>query len=191
MAKRAPIKTTIREAKEYWMQYIDECDLSVDWSEAESHCWRCGCERHLERCHIIPDSLGGKDEPANIVLLCKRCHKEGPNVSDPEIMWDWIKAYNVSLYNTFWVIQGMKEYEFIYKRSVQDELAYILEEAGYDEVHGSMEEVIKEVVRSTYQKASMHFGQPYFNTATMAGVYRMMLKELAEQYGVRFPEKKY
>ena len=191
MAKRAPIKTTIREAKEYWMQYIDECDLSVDWSEAESHCWRCGCERHLERCHIIPDSLGGKDEPANIVLLCKRCHKEGPNVSDPEIMWDWIKAYNVSLYNTFWVIQGMKEYEFIYKRSVQDELAYILEEAGYDEVHGGMEEVIKEVVRSTYQKASMHFGQPYFNTATMAGVYRMMLKELAEQYGVRFPEKKY
>ncbi|MBQ7795470.1 MAG: HNH endonuclease [Lachnospiraceae bacterium] len=191
MAKRAPIKTTIREAKEYWMQYIDECDLSVDWSEAESHCWRCGCERHLERCHIIPDSLGGKDEPANIVLLCKRCHKEGPNVSDPEIMWDWIKAYNVSLYNTFWVIQGMKEYEFIYKRSVQDELAYILEEAGYDEVHGGMEEVIKEVVRSAYQKASMHFGQPYFNTATMAGAYRMMLKELAEQYGVRFPEKKY
>ena len=26
-------------------------------------------------------------------MLCKRCHADGPNVTDPEIMWDWIKAY--------------------------------------------------------------------------------------------------
>ena len=31
-----------------------------------------GCERNLQRCHIIPDSLGGKDEPANIVLVTPR-----------------------------------------------------------------------------------------------------------------------
>ena len=120
MGKRSSIKTTIHEAAGYWVKYVDECDLSVDWSEAETHCWRCGCRKNLERCHIVSDALGGQDEPANIVLLCKRCHAEGPNVSDPEIMWDWIKAYKVPLYETFWSIRGMKEYEFIYKKELSE-----------------------------------------------------------------------
>lgn len=100
--------------------------MSVDWSEGETHCWRCGCKKKLQRCHIIPDSLGGKDEPSNIVLLCKRCHADGPNVLDSEIMWDWIKAYNVNFYGEFWSIQGMKEYEFIYKKSPVEEMSTFL-----------------------------------------------------------------
>lgn len=86
MSKREPIKTPLSEIIAYWAKHVDECGLSVDWAEAERHCWRCGYERNLQRCHIIPDSLGGKDEPSNLVLLCKRCHAEGPNVTDPEIM---------------------------------------------------------------------------------------------------------
>ena len=92
MSERTSIKTTISQAVDYWSKRIDECGLSVDWSEAHTHCWRCGCEKNLERCHIIPDSFGGEDAPHNIVLLCKRCHVDGPNVTDPEIMWDWIRA---------------------------------------------------------------------------------------------------
>lgn len=71
MSKRKPIKTPPSEIVDYWAKRVDECELSVDWAEAESHCWRCGCKRTLERCHIIPDSMGGKDEPSNLVLLCK------------------------------------------------------------------------------------------------------------------------
>ena len=89
------IKTTIAEAVDYWSRHQSECSLSVDWAEAHERCWRCGCERDIERCHIVPDALGGPDAPENIVLLCKRCHAEGPNVKDPEIMWDWLKAYAV------------------------------------------------------------------------------------------------
>ena len=66
--KREPIKTTIQEAIDYWSEFVHESDISVDWSESDTHCWRCGCEKHLQRCHIIPDSLGGKDCPENIVL---------------------------------------------------------------------------------------------------------------------------
>lgn len=89
------IKTTIAEAVDYWSRHQSECGLSVDWAEAHERCWRCGCERDIERCHIVPDALGGPDAPENIVLLCKRCHAEWPNVKDPEIMWDWLKAYAV------------------------------------------------------------------------------------------------
>ena len=188
MSKRKSIKTTISQAVDYWAKRIDECGLSVDWSEAHTHCWRCGCEKHLERCHIIPDSLGGEDAPHNIVLLCKRCHMEGPNVTDPQIMWDWIRAYGVPFYETFWSIVGMKEYQFIYKKGFMQELSDIISSANLimnDEVQKKVNEIICEVIEG----AGVHFGQPYFNAATIAGIYRMALKRIAEEYGVGFPMK--
>ena len=184
MKERENIKTTIHEAVSYWRRYISESDLSVDWIEADTHCWRCGCKKGLQRCHIVPDALGGKDEPANIVLLCGRCHADGPNVDDPEIMWDWIKAYKVSFYETFWDIQGMKEYEFIYGQSVLEEIRYILKEADLINEIDAIQETINQEIAVVVKNASVHFGQPYFNTATMAGMYRMMLKNMANKYNV-------
>ena len=187
ISKRNPIKTTKKEAAQYWSRKIDECELSVDWSEAVTHCWRCGCKKNLQRCHIIPDTLGGKDEPSNIVLLCSRCHSEGPNVNDPEIMWDWIKAYGVAFYETFWKTMGMKEYKFIYHKSFSSEINDILVTAGISKDDNQVNEIIKKNIVSINKKASIHFGQPYFNSATMAGLYRMMLKDLAKSLNIDFP----
>jgi len=159
------------------MVRIDECVLSVDWSEADSHCWRCGCEKNLERCHIIPDSLGGLDSPNNLVLLCKRCHAENPNVSDPEIMWDWIKAYKVPYYEEFWKIRGMQEYKFIYKKSIVQELL----DLGFTKKE--IEYEAKEIYEELLNETSYHFGQPYLNSVTMAGLLRMMIKKLAYKHG--------
>ena len=91
---------------------------------AEKRCWRCGKETELQRCHLIPDSLGGKDEASNIVLLCDKCHKEGPNVADPEIMWDWIKAYAQPNQFMFLFYQISRECEFIY-RNLSIELRHV------------------------------------------------------------------
>lgn len=93
MSERAAIRTSKKECVECWSKRIKETEVGTDWDLAEKRCWRCGKETELQRCHLIPDSLGGKDEASNIVLLCDKCHKEGLNVADPEIMWDWIKAY--------------------------------------------------------------------------------------------------
>ena len=114
MTKRTAIKTTIPEIVDYWFSRVYEGDLSVDASEAHERCRRYGYQTKLECCHIIPHSRGGADEPSNLVLLCKKCHLENPNVSDPEIMWDWLKADRTSLYNTFGIIQGFEEYKKIY-----------------------------------------------------------------------------
>lgn len=129
---------------------------------------------------------GGEDAPSNIVLLCKRCHVDGPNVTDPEIMWDWIRSYGVPFYDTFWGVIGRKEYKFIYKKSVVQELEGILASAGlkYD---AAVENKIKEILDEVIDGAGIHFGHPYFNAATMAGINRMMLKRLASFYGVTFP----
>lgn len=189
MAKREKIKTTIQEAIDYWQSLIYEGDLSVDWEEAHTRCWRCGCTRHLERCHIIPHSLGGIDHPSNIVLLCKRCHADGPNVNDKEIMWDWIKSYKVPLYDTFWFFIGMKEYKFIYKKTLVQEIKDILKAANITLESSRINEILKEMRITIEKDASIHFGQPYFNTATIAGLIRIALKNLAKYYNVEFPIK--
>ena len=189
MSKRKAIKTSTEEIVDYWSRNQDECGLSVDWAEAHERCWRCGCEKHLQRCHIIPDSIGGKDEPSNLVLLCKRCHADGPNVEDPEIMWDWIRAYGVPLYDTFWTIVGRKEYAFIYGRSIEEELKKIFEHSTKEMDEEELLELTKEKFSYAMGRTGIHFGQPYFNTATVAGVYRMMLKDSAKDLEVDFPIK--
>ena len=66
------IRTSKKECVECWSKRIKETEVGTDWDLAEKRCWRCGKETELQRCHLIPDSLGGKDEASNIVLLCDK-----------------------------------------------------------------------------------------------------------------------
>ena len=171
------IKTTKEEICDYWFSRVNESDLSVDASEALERCWRCGSKRRLERCHIIPRSLGGEDIPRNYVLLCKRCHLENPNVYDPEIMWDWLKAYKEPYYNTFWINRGLEEYERIYKSKFKDDIAIFNDFITDKEV----KEILGEDIGSY---ATHHFGQAYLNSSTIAGLMRILIKKLREKYGI-------
>ncbi|MGT2757313.1 HNH endonuclease [Streptococcus ovuberis] len=169
MAKWPKISTTINEIADYWTNKVCESELSVDWSEARERCWRCARKTKLERCHIIPHSRGGTDRPSNFVLLCKRCHLENPNVVDPEIMWDWLKAYKVSLYDTFWIVQGLEEYQKIYGDSFLDQCV----------ANGVIDrKKIEGLVALKMRGSSHHFGEPHFNKATVAGILRMIYKEI-------------
>lgn len=190
MSKRGNIKTSRKQIIEYWETCQDECELSVDWAEAEERCWRCGCEtnRKLDRCHIIPHALGGKDEPANFVLLCKRCHAEGPNVSDPEIMWDWIKSYGVAFYDTFWIHMGLKEHYFIYRRTVREEIEEIVKKSNRSYSEEEQDRFLKNIPEELNKRVSIHFGQHYLNVATVAGALRMIIKDLANELGVNLDE---
>lgn len=148
---------------------MSEMELSIDFSDAHERCWRCGYKKKaLERCHIIPHSLGGKDTPSNFVLLCQRCHIDNPNVSDPEIMWDWLRAYKVPWYDTFWAIEGMNEYNRIYGISFYDEMKK--REIPEDKFHM--------ILKQCFVEAGVHFGHPHFNLATLAGILRIFIKEL-------------
>ena len=98
----------------YWETRVYDEDVAVDWHDAHERCWRCGYERKLEFCHIVPKSLGGGLAPDNMVLLCGDCHIEGPNVSDSDAMWRWIKATNVGSYDTYWNLRAQEEYKRIF-----------------------------------------------------------------------------
>lgn len=42
-------------------------------------CAYCGFKDELEVDHILPLSRGGKDEPNNLQMLCKRCNRTKDN----------------------------------------------------------------------------------------------------------------
>lgn len=99
------MKTTHSQIVEWGQKNIDECGYGVDASEMDTHCWRCGYETATERCHVIPHSLGGKDEPSNYRLFCYDCHLEQPNVNDYDATDEWVRETNVGMYNSFWKIR--------------------------------------------------------------------------------------
>lgn len=184
--KRQPNKTPISEIVDYWAPRIDECDLSVDWSEAEEYCWNCGSPKELTRCHIVPHSLGGADKPSNYVLLCRACHEEAPNVADPRIMWDWLAAHKSSFYRTYWVTEGQKEYQLMYGRSVEQELGFILDGIGHD--NPSERDPYEALMEEAIMQSVHHFGQSAPNKATAAGIMRMFLLKYAKEHGRVLPD---
>jgi len=94
-----------KQILEYHYKNTDECGLGCDADEWHHRCWRCGYIRDLERCHIIPKSLGGKNTPDNYVLLCNNCHQEAPNVNDKKFMFEWIENTCISSYDIFWLLR--------------------------------------------------------------------------------------
>lgn len=186
MSKRENIKTTQKQIVEYWSKRINDMDIFVDWSEAEKHCWRCGSPENLQRAHIVPDSLGGFDSPDNLILLCDKCHSEAPNVTDPEIMWDWLTAYNSYRLYSFETLMALREYEFIYKSSFESDLQYVLKKSKRTRDEFDYSEM-KKLIFSKGEETSTHFGQSNINTSTFAGMMRMFLKDLACKYDVDFP----
>lgn len=176
-------RTPISKIVDYWASRVDECDLSIDWSEAEEYCWNCGSPKDLTRCHIIARSLGGEDIPSNYVVLCRKCHEEAPNVEDPRIIWDWLIAHKASFYKTYFLIEGYREYAFIYKRTVEEELKHIADK-GQSLSQSRFQEILKEAV----SKSTTHWGQYTPNKATIAGTLRMALLRYADECGTTLPD---
>lgn len=154
--------TTHLHIVEYWSSRKDECSLSIDWAEASKRCWRCTGKRKLQRCHVVPRSLGGSEEPENLVLLCGQCHSEAPNVADPNFMWVWLSGHAIGFYGSYWYERGFREYELIYgKTPLTDHVNTPL-----------ITSKIINVIEKRMAKTSVHWGQGKINPATVAWLIR-------------------
>jgi len=101
--KRSAAKTFqpwVRLAVLHWSRIVHESDIGCDWIDAHERCWRCGCVRTLQKCHIVARQFGGGDGPENIVALCAECHDEAPDVTDPEEVWNWIRQTRPRFYDS-------------------------------------------------------------------------------------------
>jgi len=179
-------KVPVRDVIDYWSSRIDELEFSVDWRDADIYCWRCSHKtRALQRCHIVPHSLGGTDQPSNLVLLCGRCHLENPNTSDPKYFWMWLDAHRSlslhGMYNTYWFNRGIEEYRKVFGRE------------PFLELNGasvSPDQIIK-AFSDLSNKVSKHFGDNGLNPATIAWIIHCVEASLSSQLrgeaGLLFP----
>lgn len=97
----------------HWHEKLYDVGAWIDWGEPS--CWDCGFHygskydiksadasweqilagwdrMPLQRCHIVPRSLGGTDEPSNLFLMCRECHDLAPNTAVPDIFFQWIRT---------------------------------------------------------------------------------------------------
>lgn len=83
----------VKDCWDHHSQCISETDVAVDWGDWETEqkrCWCCGHESKLQKCHIVPKSLGGSLNPENIIPLCAQCHDKAPDVVDKSEMFRWV-----------------------------------------------------------------------------------------------------
>ncbi len=165
------LEPSIRDIVDYWAGVEDECGLAVDWAEAHKFCWRCGYKARLQKCHIVPKARGGALVAANLVLLCRRCHREAPNVADPRFMWIWLRATSVPFYETWIWSKALQEFEKMFGR---------LPFAGQN-----ADELLncdwKPVAREEWEKTVIHFGEGRLNPATLACVLAATEEKLTGQ----------
>lgn len=57
-------------------------------------CYACGRHRtnELEKCHIIPHSLGGSMWPDNLFLMCCDCHSDNPDSIHTELFFNYVRG---------------------------------------------------------------------------------------------------
>lgn len=168
---------------DYWKHDYRFMKLCLPIDHAVNSCWRCGSKQELQRCHIIPDALGGPSEAANYVILCRRCHAEGPNVKDEDIMFDWIGAYRASFGSDYWTNAALAEYERIYQKSIDDEVRDVLRQFDDAVTFDRAISELKLLVNEISTLAVCHFGQTWHNNATLAGLYRIALRQLPSRLG--------
>ncbi len=101
------------EIFEHWKGRLRGLGCRINWGEPG--CWACGfrygtrydikwsgagwdkvlrCWNKipLQRCHIVPPTLGGTNDVSNLFLMCRECHDLAPNTSFPEIFFEWARA---------------------------------------------------------------------------------------------------
>lgn len=123
----------------------------------------------LDRAHIVPRSLGGPDDVANLLLLCRPCHEESPDWSDPEQMAHWIAAREErpsKEVETFvsWLVAAEKAPEF------KEAMASMATAPG-------AHEHVTELFRGLLRQAGTHFAVG-FSQGTREAVLRAAAQEL-------------
>ena len=173
--KEPPKKKWIKECWDHHSQHVDECDIAPDWGDWETDwnmCWCCGQRTsHLQRCHIVPKSLGGTFEPHNIVPLCGACHDEAPDVIDKNIMFEWIKEQQNPMSGL-----GLGKYWHLYDTLLEG--ATKLHEK-YGEID---EDKLKNLIKINYDKTSIHGGQTkskglYYKNSTREWIMKRSFKD--------------
>lgn len=89
---------------EYWLKRatedLENLTAQIGWQAVDNivfgegkECYACGSPRHLNKCHVIPNSCGGSaSDPANLFIMCSDCHQQNPDTIYPDMFWHFVRT---------------------------------------------------------------------------------------------------
>ncbi|AXI67348.1 TPA: hypothetical protein U1V47_001111 [Streptococcus suis] len=157
-------KAEVSKVAEYWNDTLIERGILSADELLEGKCWRCKSSHGVAVCQIVSSKWSKDTSLANQMVLCLSCQHEKPNVADTEIVWQWLEVENNERY---WTLQGMAEYEKMYKKSVLQELW----DMGIRD--GEEVEMLVNKVTSLSRKNDI-----VLNRATLAGLFRCEIEQM-------------
>lgn len=89
-----------RDAGKFHREAHYEEWLACDSEEGYIKIWNHKLvKKDLNRCHIIPDALGGEDVPSNLFLMCPECHQLSPDTTNPNSFFRWVYRRKKTMYD--------------------------------------------------------------------------------------------
>lgn len=148
----------------WWDTRYDVQDPEASWDEIR----RAWNRVPLQRCHIIPRSLGGSNDPSNLFLMCRECHDRAPNTTSREAFLTWVKGQS-------WIKRRMAEIKeemetFNIKEEDLEEMLQIVQSPGF--------------IKWALKHIGIHLSQQSGPKITMSTIIAAILeyKNLLERY---------
>lgn len=69
--------------------WFDARVRTYDAEDGYTNLKRIWNDSRLERAHIVPYSLGGSNHVSNYLLLCRQCHRDAPDTTNPRFILQW------------------------------------------------------------------------------------------------------
>lgn len=76
-------KPTYAWEEKCYPQWLENGDYRSIWNSKK-------VRSHLNRCHIIPESLGGNADLSNVFLMCPKCHEASPDTRNKGTFFRWV-----------------------------------------------------------------------------------------------------
>jgi 5-methylcytosine-specific restriction endonuclease McrA len=135
---------------DHWKDRFRELGIFID--RGEPSCWACGFHygaRYdikrsdassieifaawdripLQRCHIVPRSLGGEDDVSNLFLMCRECHDLAPNTAIPDIFFRWVRSQSSHRRESDKIQEAIRA--FVIDQIERDKLTDVIESAEF------------------------------------------------------------
>lgn len=169
-----PRSSELRKEWDEWYEETRRAEFYPCIDLAEPSCWACGqftqteydghanaynLVSYLTKCHLLAVSYGGSDHPANLVLLCDRCHRLQPD-DDYVRAVQWVNGF-ARRWTASWgcVLQGGREG----RRLPGDELAREWVGKGFEkylaDVYARHDELRKKVDASLAKAGPRSWGK--------------------------------
>ena len=148
----------------------------------------------LERCHIFPESLGGKDQPDNLFLLCPHCHKESPDTANREAFFRWVydkrEKFTMGIHKPQTIMKdidielerrGIDEtFISLLEKLPENKLLLLNEKFNKYEIFGNRVKNNSEGYSYLKTRVSGHFGEPIDHHSVIIGCVDTLLNFYTE-----------